>query len=208
MNKEIERKFLVKPFLIKEELSKAKAIHYHDHAYLVSSQSYQVRVELHRSKDSAEETVGRINIKGPRIGVSRIEFEYPIPLNEAKLIHSFCNFKIKKTRYKIPYEIDPTLTWEVDIYHGDNEGLITAEIEIPEENMTIKYPDWIIREITHDDRFYNKNLSIRPFNSWSLSEMKQCYSEDTEKFFDVEKEVKNYSDFLKSELGEFILNQI
>lgn len=174
MQKEIERKFLVNPNLLNIESQNIIDIHYHNHAYLQSSQSYQIRVELHKSKFINEE-IGRINIKGPKLGISRLEFEYEIPLNEARLIYSFCPFKISKIRYKIPYESHPNLLWEVDFYQEFNKGLITAELEIPDDSLKIITPDWIVREITHDDRFYNKNLAIRPFKDWSISEINEFF---------------------------------
>lgn len=180
MQKEIERKFLVNPKLLNIESQNIIDIHYHNHAYLQSSQSYQVRIELHKSNSITEE-IGRINIKGPKLGISRLEFEYQIPINEARLIHSFCPYKISKIRYKIPYVKEnnnlSNLLWEIDFYQDDNLGLVTAELEIPDDSMNIIIPNWIVKEITHDDRFYNKNLAIRPFKSWSLSEIKDCFSE-------------------------------
>lgn len=175
MQKEIERKFLVNPTLLNIESQDVIDIHYHNHAYLQSSQSYQVRVEIHKTKSMTEES-GRINLKGPKLGISRLEFEYEIPLNEARLIHSFCPFKISKIRYKIPYLKDSNLLWEVDFYQEDNLGLVTAELEIPNDSMKIITPDWIVKEITHDDRFYNKNLAVRPFKVWSLSEINSIFN--------------------------------
>ena len=177
MQNEIERKFLVNPKLLDIESQNIIDIHYHNHAYLQSSQSYQVRVELHKTKFNPEE-IGRINLKGPKIGISRLEFEYKIPINEARLIYSFCPYKISKIRYKIPYSEDNNLLWEIDFYQDSNEGLVSAELEIPDDSLNIILPNWIIKEITHDDRFYNKNLASRPFKSWSLSEIKDCYSEN------------------------------
>ena len=181
MQKEIERKFLVNPKVLDIESRNITDIHYHNHAYLQSSQSYQIRIELHKTKSSPEE-IGRINIKGPKLGISRLEFEYEIPINEARLIHSFCPYKISKIRYKIPYvHIDEDnnstclLLWEIDFYQDDNLGLVTAELEIPDDSLKIITPDWIVREITHDDRFYNKNLAIRPFKDWSISEINEFF---------------------------------
>lgn len=174
MQKEIERKFLVNPKLLDIESQNIIDIHYHIHAYLQSSQSYQIRVELHRTESMSEE-VGRINIKGPKLGISRLEFEYEIPLNEARLIYSFCPYKISKIRYKIPYQKDSNLIWEVDFYQEENKGLVTAELEIPDDSLEIVTPNWIIKEITHDDRFYNKNLATRPFKDWSISEINEYF---------------------------------
>lgn len=174
MVKEIERKFLVNSILVKDVLDNATAVYHHNHAYMVSAQSYQVRVEIRKEDKEDSKEIGIINIKGPKIGIARIEFEYEIPLQEAVLIQSFCPNKIKKVRYKIPYvkDKDLGLNWEVDFYKDDNEGLVTAEIEIPNEDLEIEIPEWILKEITHDDRFYNKNLSNRPFKNWSVSELK------------------------------------
>lgn len=108
---------------------------------------------------------GYLTIKGPRIGHSRTEFEYPIPLEDAyQMLHSLCERPlIEKIRYKIPWE---SLIWEVDEFEGENKGLIIAEVELAHERQAIRFPDWIGKEVSHDPRYYNSSLMRHPFSRW------------------------------------------
>ncbi|MDX2097351.1 MAG: CYTH domain-containing protein [Leptolyngbyaceae cyanobacterium bins.59] len=106
-----------------------------------------------------------LTIKGPTIGRSRSEFEYPIPLDDARqMLHSLCERPlIEKTRYKIPWE---GLTWEVDEFEGENKGLVMAEVELTHEKQSIRFPEWVGKEVSHDPRYYNSNLMKHPFTRW------------------------------------------
>jgi len=70
---------------------------------------------------------------------------------------------IEKTRYRIPHE---GLTWEVDVFEGDNRGLITAEVELKSEDQAVSIPDWVGEEVTKDPRYFNANLVAHPFTTW------------------------------------------
>lgn len=70
---------------------------------------------------------------------------------------------IEKMRYKIPYK---GRTWEVDVFEGDNAGLIVVEVELESEDQKIDLPSWVSREVTDDPRYYNSSLSTKPFKSW------------------------------------------
>lgn len=108
---------------------------------------------------------GYLTIKGPTVGIARAEFEYPIPVQDAsEMLETLCDPPlIEKTRYKIPWA---GLVWEVDEFAGLNRGLIMAEVELPDPNQPIEYPDWIGEEVSHDPRYYNSNLAKHPFTQW------------------------------------------
>lgn len=105
---------------------------------------------------------GYLTLKGKTQGAVRAEFEYPIPVEDAlEMLDTLCDRPlIEKTRYKIK---QGELTWEVDEFIGDNQGLIIAEVELQQENQVIELPDWIAQEVTGDLRYYNVNLVKNPF---------------------------------------------
>jgi CYTH domain-containing protein len=153
---EIEKKYLVKHDLW-EALSKPQGEYYRQ-GYIVNEISKTVRVR-------ATETHGFITIKGKTENPAiKPEYEYEIPLKEAvELLNDFTKNNIEKTRYKIDYQ---GKIWEIDIFYGDNEGLIVAEIELNSIEESYQIPVWIDREVTHDDRYFNANLSKNPYKNW------------------------------------------
>ncbi|EIF51845.1 CYTH domain-containing protein [Sulfurovum sp. AR] len=106
-----------------------------------------------------------LTIKGKSQGASRLEFEYPIPLNDAEeMLTNLCHAsRVEKTRYLIEYEGH---TWEVDIFEGSNKGLMIAEIELESEKEVFSLPEWVTKEVTEDIRYFNANLVERPYTSW------------------------------------------
>lgn len=105
-----------------------------------------------------------LTVKGPVVGITREEFEYGVPVDEARAMLKLCDGPvIEKTRTTIPLG---NHHWEVDEFAGANEGLIVAEVELthPDEKVTI--PDWIGTEVTGDPRYYNSNLTIHPYRGW------------------------------------------
>lgn len=105
-----------------------------------------------------------LTIKGKSSGVSRLEFEYPIPVSDAGILMKLCDGPlIEKTRTVIEYE---GKKWEIDEFHGDNAGLIVAEIELISEDEAFALPPWIGLEVSHDRRYYNSQLSRHPYNEW------------------------------------------
>ncbi len=106
-----------------------------------------------------------LTIKGKSQGASRLEFEYPIPLNDAEeMLTNLCHAsRVEKTRYLIEYE---GLTWEVDIFEGSNKGLMIAEIELKSEDEAFPLPEWVTKEVTEDVRYFNANLVEKPYKSW------------------------------------------
>ena len=157
MATEIERKFLVKG---EQWRSLATGTVYRQ-GYLSTKKGCTVRVRLVGDR-------GYLTIKGLSQGISRAEYEYPIPAKDAQeMLDNLCEPPlIEKTRYKIEIA---GLIWEVDEFAGENQGLIVAEVELTNENQTIELPDWIDQEVSDDHRYYNVNLVQHPYSQWSKS---------------------------------------
>lgn len=151
---EIERKFLVKNNQFKKDAS--STIYYQ--GYLCSGSGPTVRVRI-----AGEDAY--ITIKGKHSGISRLEYEYPIPVSEAQaLLEEICHQPIiHKRRYRKEHK---GFTWEIDEFYGDNEGLTLAEIELPSEDQSFEKPPWIGREVSHDGRYYNASLRSYPYKEW------------------------------------------
>ena len=126
--------------------------------YLSTNKDAVVRVRVKNDK-------AYLTIKGSNSRITRLEFEYEIPLNEAnEMLEKLCQKPvIDKTRYLINYE---NHTWEVDVFYGDNEGLVVAEVELSSEDEHINLPIWVKEEVSHDDRYFNSNLMKFPFKDW------------------------------------------
>lgn len=147
MGVEIERKFLVKKekWLAIRPTSGSNIIQ----GYLQKDPNKTVRIRV-------KNQCGFITIKGKTKGVTRSEFEYEIPLDEAKkMIHAFCEKHIEKTRYVV--EVDG-FTWEVDEFLSPKKGLILAEIELESEKQQFSLPDWVDKEVSHDAQYFNSNM--------------------------------------------------
>ncbi len=113
-----------------------------------------------------EGTRGVLTIKSPEQGISRLEYEYEIPLADANAILDTLLAKhtlIYKTRYRV---FHAGKTWIVDVFSRENAGLILAEIELQSETERFDLPPWIGKEVTHDPRYKNSNLAEHPFSSW------------------------------------------
>lgn len=155
MGVEIERKFLVK-IADWEKLQKPKPL-YLKQAYIAEQHLKVVRVRI---KDEQ----GLLTIKGKSEGIKRLEFEYEIPLADAQsLINNLGGPVIEKDRYEINHK---GFIWEVDVFHGDNDGLIVAEIELSSENIEFELPNWIATEVSDDPKYYNSNLQLNPYKNW------------------------------------------
>ncbi|MGJ8683236.1 MAG: CYTH domain-containing protein [Nonlabens sp.] len=152
---EIERKFLVKNTdFLKDR--KGKRI---TQGYLSTDPARTVRVRIKGAQ-------GYITIKGQSTesGLTRYEWEKEISIVEAEdLLELALPGVIDKTRYEVMIDHH---TWEVDAFHGTNNGLIIAEIELQTEDETFTLPNWIIQEVTGDPRYYNSYLSKNPFVEW------------------------------------------
>jgi len=107
---------------------------------------------------------GYLTIKGKMKGLTRAEYEYEIPLEEAnEMISLFGEKVLEKTRCLINYK---GKIWEVDVFAGDNEGLIVAEIELGHEEEPFTKPEWVTEEVSTDPRYLNVNLQEKPFSDW------------------------------------------
>lgn len=106
-----------------------------------------------------------LTIKGKTQGASRSEFEYPIPTADAHaMLDEMCpEGVIDKTRYRIKVGEH---VWEVDEFHGDNQGLVVAEVELDSEDQPFERPPWLGEEVTGDPRYYNSALSRTPYGQW------------------------------------------
>lgn len=157
MPKEIERKFLIRHDKW-ERVNKPTGDFYRQ-GYLLTDPSKTIRVRL--TKTSAF-----LTIKGLTVGATRPEYEYEIPMQDAKeLLDNFAVSELSKVRYKIIFK---NKLWEIDDFLGDNLGLIVAEIELKDENEAFDMPDWIDREVTGEQKYYNSNLTIVPFKDWKV----------------------------------------
>ena len=153
--KEIERKFLVAGDF-RGEVSGASHI---VQGYLSSARGRTVRVRLRDDR-------GWITVKGPAQGLTRIEWEKEIPAEETRLLLSLCEPGIlDKTRHLVP-SADGKHIWEVDEFHGDNAGLLVAEIELASEDDAFPRPAWLGEEVTGDRRYYNSSLTKCPYKDW------------------------------------------
>lgn len=113
-------------------------------------------------------TRGLLTIKGKTEGARRLEYEYEIPLAEAQELLALCDEPIvEKTRY---VENFAAHVWEVDVFHGANEGLVVAEIELTSETEEFALPPWIDTEVTGLKRYYNAALIAHPYSAWSAQE--------------------------------------
>jgi adenylate cyclase len=154
MGKEIERKFLVKGDVWRS-LATGTACR---QGYLNSAKERTVRV---RTIDDR----AFLTIKGLTVGATRGEYEYEIPLADCNAMLDALAEKpiIEKKRYKVPLE---GLTWEIDEFFGENDGLIVAEVELESKMQIFEKPEWVGEEVTADPRYFNSNLIKHPYSKW------------------------------------------
>jgi len=157
MHIETERKFLVRSDAFK---AAATASHRIRQGYIAHDGGNTVRVRLWDER-------GYLTIKGRSLdGISRPEWEKEIPQQDALDLFPLCHGgDIDKTRYIVPVP-ESGLAFEVDEFHGKNEGLVMAEIELPSPDTAFPHPDWLGEEVTGDKRYYNSYLTQRPFKTW------------------------------------------
>src|SRR5690606_10284002 len=109
-----------------------------------------------------------LNIKAATPGIARTEFDYPIPVEDAwVLLASLCAGVLEKVRHHV--RVDGVL-FEVDEFHGDNDGLIVAEVELPAVDAPFPRPPWLGREVSALARYYNVNLIAHPYRQWTPAE--------------------------------------
>ena len=153
---EIERKFLVRD---RSFVSLASSSSHIRQGYLCSGGGRTIRVRL---RDDA----AYLTIKGPSLdgGVSRYEFEKEISLEEGEQLMRLCEPGIvDKTRFLVPFGVH---TFEVDVFHGDNDGLVMAEVELGSPDEPYEQPPFLGDEVTGDRRYYNSHLRRHPYREW------------------------------------------
>lgn len=152
---EIERKFLVQGDFLPEVTSSSRIVQ----GYLASSPSVSVRIRIYGEK-------GYMTVKGcmSESGMSRFEWEKEISVDEAVSLLMLCSGGvIDKVRHRVPYKGH---VFEVDVFAGDNEGLIIAEVELSSEDEAFEKPSWLGKEVTGDIRYHNSILLRHPYNKW------------------------------------------
>ena len=159
MSVEIERKFRVKndDWRLDAHGQRIAGVRFCQ-GYLPTTDETTVRVRL-------EGASAKLTIKGKTEGMSRLEFEYNIPLQDAEqMLAQLCEKPlIEKVRY---CRSEAGYVWEIDEFAGDNEGLIVAEVELESEADQPMLPDWVGEEVTGDPRYFNVALVKHPFRAW------------------------------------------
>jgi len=152
---EIERKFLVVGDSWRQAVESETHVM---QGYLANNANVTVRVRIKGEQ-------GVLTIKGATRGISRAEYEYEIPMDDAErmLRELSTGPVVDKTRHLV--RVDDHV-WELDVFHGDNEGLVMAEIELGSEAEDFRLPDWAGEEVSHDSRYYNVNLARNPYRNW------------------------------------------
>ena len=155
MGSEIERKYLVDP---RRWQPQGSGVRFRQ-GYLSVEPERVVRVRI-------EGDAAKLTIKGARRGLTRAEFEYDIPAADAAaMLDHLCEQPlIDKHRHR---EAHLGKTWEIDVFHGDNEGLVVAEIELESEDEPVAVPEWAVTEVSADPRYFNSNLARNPYKSWT-----------------------------------------
>ena len=155
MGREIERKFLLQYDVCTDRDDGVEYVQ----GYVPGTENCVVRVRI-----MGEHAV--ITVKARWKGITRLEYEYSIPIEDAtEMLELICGKPlIEKTRYKIEYV---GKIWDVDCFHGVNDGLLLAEIELDFEDEIVELPSWIGEEVTDDAKYQNINLSIHPFLKWN-----------------------------------------
>ncbi len=154
MGVEIERKFLV----VGDEWRENGVGKYCRQGYLLNEPGRSVRIRMMGDE-------GFITIKGRTHGISKPEYEIGIPQKDAReILDTLCSDgQIIKTRYFVRYG---SFTWEIDVFEGENDGLIVAEIELESEDQKFELPPWVGEEVSFDSRYKNVNLSRNPYKNW------------------------------------------
>lgn len=152
---EIERKFLLKNDNWRGLVSSSNIIR---QGYLAPLATSSVRVRIENGN-------ANLNIKSATIGVTRQEYEYPIPLQDAiEMLDGLClSPQIHKTRHIVKHQGH---VWEIDEFYDDNQGLLVAEIELSNEAEDFEKPEWVGDEVSDDPRYYNVNLISHPYCQW------------------------------------------
>lgn len=153
---EVERKFLIKSNAFKADATSSEIM---QQGFLSVDPERTVRIRISGQK-------AKLTVKGPssKDGTTRTEWEHEIPLAEGQLLMNLClPGIIAKERFFVP---KGDLLFEVDVFSGDNQGLVVAEVELHTPDQDFERPDWLGEEVTGDPKYYNSQLSKKPFNQW------------------------------------------
>jgi len=162
---EIERKFLLANDGWRAGIERSEPI---AQGYLVGAQALRDGTARASVRARLAGTQAWLNIKAARLGIERAEFEYPIPVDDARdLLATLCDGVLEKTRHHV--RVDGVL-FEVDEFAGDNRGLIVAEVELPAVDAPFPRPPWLGREGSTLACYYNVNLIAHPYRQWSPAE--------------------------------------
>ena len=162
---EIERKFLLANDGWRAGIERSEPI---AQGYLVGAQALRDGTARASVRARLAGDQAWLNIKAARLGIERAEFEYPIPVDDAKdLLATLCDGVLEKTRHHV--RVDGVL-FEVDEFAGDNHGLVVAEVELPAVDAPFPRPAWLGREVSTLARYYNVNLIAHPYRQWSPAE--------------------------------------
>lgn len=165
MSIEIERKFLLANDGWRAGIECSEPI---AQGYLVGAQALRDGAARASVRARLAGDQAWLNIKAATPGIARTEFDYPIPLDDARtLLAGLCDGVLEKTRHHV--RVDGAL-FEVDEFEGDNRGLVVAEIELPAVDAPFPRPPWLGREVSTLTRYYNVNLIAHPYRQWSPAE--------------------------------------
>lgn len=155
MQIEIERKFLVTGEAWRPLVREVVRIR---QAYVAITDRASVRVRI------TDASAARLTIKSASAGRSRLELEYPIPVDDAEALLALrVGAEVSKSRHRVPAG---RLVWEIDVFGGENRGLVVAEIELDDPDQPFERPGWLGAEVTGDRRYYNADLALVPFTRW------------------------------------------
>ena len=162
---EIERKFLLANDDWRAGVESSEPI---AQGYLVGAQALRDGTARASVRARLAGAQAWLNIKAAKLGIERAEFEYPIPVDDARsLLATLCDGVLEKTRHHV--RVDGVL-FEVDEFAGDNHGLVVAEVELPAVDAPFPRPSWLGREVSALTRYYNVNLIAHPYRQWSPAE--------------------------------------
>jgi adenylate cyclase len=165
MGFEIERKFLVRGNEWRGLATSHAPIR---QAYLATDGKASIRIRI--KNDSA----ATLTIKSRPVALRRLELEYPIPVLDAeRMVQLRHGAVVEKVRHLVPWG---DLTWEIDVFSGENAGLVVAEIELTHEQQQVELPGWIGAEITGQPQYYNSALAQHPFGAWGRLAQDQTLS--------------------------------
>jgi len=162
---EIERKFLLASDDWRAGIERSEAM---AQGYLVGAQALRDGAARASVRARLAGELAWLNIKAATPGIARTEFDYPIPVEDARaMLAELCDGVLEKTRHYV--RVDGTL-FEIDEFDGDNRGLVVAEVELPAADAAFPRPVWLGREVSALVRYYNVNLVAHPYRRWSPAE--------------------------------------